>query len=175
MEALVVYESMYGNTAHVAQAIGRGLQEHGVAARVATVGDVVPESVEEVDLVVVGGPTHAHGMSRESTRAAARKDEKNSYEQPTVGPGLRDWLDRLPPGTRAAAAFDTRIDAAPVLTGSAAKGIARHLTRRGYHLVVPRESFLVNKENRLTAGELNRAESWGAAVALELAQHPVEV
>jgi hypothetical protein len=174
VEGLVIFESMYGNTAHIAQAIGRGLQEHGMATRVVGVGDVEPESVD-VDLLVVGGPTHAHGMSREATRTTARKDEKNSYEQPTVGPGLRDWLDRLPAGTRAAAAFDTRIDASPVLTGSAAKGIARHLSRRGYHLVVPRESFVVNKENRLAAGELNRAETWGAALAIEFAAHPVGV
>ena len=71
------------------------------------------------DLVVVGGPTHAHGMSRATTRkaavAAADKPESPLEVDPDAeGPGLREWFDSLD-GLGAlptqAAAFDTRLDA----------------------------------------------------------------
>jgi len=80
----------------------------------------------------------------------AVQDTKNTYDDPTVGDGLRDWLDRLAPadGTPATA-FDTRIGAPPILTGAASKGIAARLGAHGYRLPVPRESFLVTKDNAL--------------------------
>lgn len=66
MRTLVVYESMFGNTRHVAEAIARGLEDAGTVATVpvARVGD---EDLSSYDLVMVGGPTHVHGMSRDST------------------------------------------------------------------------------------------------------------
>jgi hypothetical protein len=47
----------------------------------------------------------------------------------------------------------------------ASNGIARRLRQRGYHLVVPAESFLVSKQNTLLDSEAQRAQSWGAALA----------
>ena len=70
MRALVIYESMYGNTHQIAEAIGEGLDlSDGV--KVLPLADVTQSMLEQADLIVVGGPTHAHGMSRESTRKAA--------------------------------------------------------------------------------------------------------
>ena len=99
MKAVVVYESMYGNTHLVADAIATGLR-----AGDADVVVVVPVEeadrglLSDADLVVVGGPTHVHGMSRESTRKAAveaaRKDGSDLEMDPDAeGPGLRDWFD----------------------------------------------------------------------------------
>ena len=70
MRAVVVYESMYGNTHQIADAIGAGL-EAAFDVRVVPVSHAGPEVIADADLVVVGGPTHAHGMSRASTRKAA--------------------------------------------------------------------------------------------------------
>jgi flavodoxin len=67
MRAGVVYESMYGSTHQVAGAIGAGL---GTAFEVSVipVSQAGPQVLAGTDLVVVGGPTRAHGMSRAGTR-----------------------------------------------------------------------------------------------------------
>ena len=96
-------------------------------------------------------------MSRTATRKTAAEDKMNAYAHPTVAPGLRDWVDGLPPDTgRSAAAFGTRIDKPAILTGSTAKGIARRLKHHGFRLVVEPECFLVSTDNRLL-GERDRS------------------
>ena len=169
MRALVVFESMFGNTHTVAERIGRGLGTD-VDVTVLRVGEVIERSVDDVDLVVVGGPTHVHGMSRHMSRTSAReqadKDPDLTLEPEADGPGLRDWFDVLGhvDGIRAAA-FDTRIDAPEILTGHASHSIAKRLRKHGFDLVADPESFLVDKENRLLPGEDERAAEWGEAVA----------
>ncbi len=166
MKALVVYESMYGNTASIAQAIGRGIEQRGFETEVVPIDEAAPGRAANVDLLIVGGPTHAHGMSRQATRATAAKDEKNRYEHPTATPGIRAWLSELPDGGhRSAAAFDTRFKGPTAVTGSAAKGIRRQLQRHGFRPVVPPQSFLVAKDNTLVGGEAERATAWATAVA----------
>ncbi|MDQ7908269.1 flavodoxin domain-containing protein [Phytohabitans sp. ZYX-F-186] len=165
MRALVVYESMYGNTHRIAEAIGEGLAE-GFQVDVVPVEHAGAGLVEAADLLVVGGPTHAHSLSRAGTRASAaaeaRKPGSTLILDPAAeGPGLREWLD-APLVTQArAAAFDTRMDAPAVLTGRAAKGIARRLRQRGLELVGEPESFLVTKQNHLEPQEVGRAREWG--------------
>jgi flavorubredoxin len=166
MNALVVYESMYGNTAAIGEAIARSLRSRGLDVEAGPISRLGPCEAAAVDLLVVGGPTHVHGMSRARTRAVAASDEKNTFPDPTVAPGLREWMDDLPPGTdRLAAAFDTRIDKPVFLTGSAAKGIARRLERHGDRLVAGPECFLVSTTNQLLEGEIDHATTWGAEVA----------
>ena len=166
MRAVVVYESMYGNTAAIADAIAAGLDGAGAAVTLRNVDDVTPADAASSDVLVVGGPTHAHGMTRASTRATALQDAANAYRDPTSGSGLRDWLgDLLPANGRSAAAFDTRVDIPPILSGAASKGIEGELRKRGFRSVVPRESFFVTKENALVPGELERARRWGGAIA----------
>src|SRR4051794_16604012 len=107
MDALVVYESMYGNTHEVAEAIGRGLAKE-CAVRVVPVSEATSSLVASVDLLVVGGPTHVHGLSRESTRRAAIDDAKPELEidPDAAGDGLREWFDGSAPVEQWAAAFD---------------------------------------------------------------------
>jgi flavodoxin len=63
MKALVVYESMFGNTEEIAHAIADGLGE-SVEVQLAEVADAPVEPNPDVALIVVGGPTHAFSMSR---------------------------------------------------------------------------------------------------------------
>ena len=170
MKAQVVYESMYGNTAQVARAIGEGLKVEGIETVVDPVGHVDRARVSGADLLVIGGPTHVHGMARPSTREQARADEKNTFDDPTAEPGLREWLDDLPDGKgRLAAAFDTRIQAPKAFTGSAAKGIAQRLRRHGFGQAGEPGSFLVTKQNTLVEGELERARGWAREIAARAA------
>lgn len=168
MRALVVYESMYGNTHAVADAIGRGLARRAEVA-VVPVDRAGEDAVSQADLVVVGGPTHVHGMTRASTRKAAvdqlEKAPTLVLDPAATGPGLREWFDSLGGAGGKAAAFDTRVDAPAALTGRASKGIAKRLGEHGWQLVDEPESFLVDKENRLKPGEDVRAEQWGAGLA----------
>jgi Flavodoxin domain len=169
VKALVVYESMFGNTRLIADAAAEGLRTHadvqvvGVAAAEAALGDF--------DLVVVGSPTHAWGMPWPSTRRSApiRAHKPGSallMEQgANTGPGVREWLASVGHVQTQAAAFDTRIKSAVFFTGRASKGISRQLARHGLLVISPPESFFVDKESHLLAGEVERAWSWGAHVA----------
>jgi hypothetical protein len=171
MRAVVIYESMYGNTHLVAEAIGTGLAgEFDVA--VVPVAEAGRAVVADADLLVVGGPTHAHGMARPSTRKAAAKaaDEPDAglrLEPDALKDGLREWLDSLGKSKvhARAAAFDTRIDGPAVFTGRASKAVGKALRHHGYDLVAEPESFLVTKQNHLLPHERERAASWGARLA----------
>jgi hypothetical protein len=168
MNALVVYESMYGNTRAIAEAIAAALAAGGHEATAVHVHDA-PEA-PDVDLLVVGGPTHMHGLTTSLTRRMAVKaaEEDEHHVEPGAGEdqGLRQWLRALPQRDGAlAAAFDTRGDANARLTGSAARGIARRLRHHGY-AVAGSESYLVDdSEGPLHEGELERAGTWAAGLA----------
>ncbi|APE34873.1 hypothetical protein BOX37_13980 [Nocardia mangyaensis] len=164
MRAQVVYESMFGNTAAVAEAIAAGLRPH-FEVTVAHVAEVVNHPAPQVDLLVVGGPTHAFGLSRTTTRqdAAGRTDDAVEIEI-----GIREWLDAaLPvPSPRSAAAFGTKIARPPWLPGSAAKGIAKRLRHLGYHLAVaPADFHVEDMTGPLRSGELERATEWASQLA----------
>lgn len=170
MNAIVVYESMYGNTRRIAESIAEGLG----GATVVSVHEE-PSEFERVDLLVVGGPTHMHGLatslSRRMAAEAAQEDGSETEPGATEGPGLRAWMHGLPHREGAlAAAFDTRLDRSTALTGTAAQAIGRRLRRRGYR-VLSTGSFLVEDAvGPLENGELDRARRWGAELA-----HAVQV
>ena len=168
MRALVVYESMYGNTHLIANAIAEGLRMHAETV-VVPVGEADSSLVETSDLIVVGGPTHAHGMSRDSTRqgavaAAAKPGSELALDPDAAGSGLREWFASVDRFAKPAAAFDTRVDLAVALTGRASKGIARKLRRHGATLIAKPESFLVTKDSHLEPNEEARARDWGAGL-----------
>jgi hypothetical protein len=165
MKALVVYESLFGNTAGIGEAIAESLCTHGLDVENGPISEVSASSTE-TGLLVVGAPTHAHGMSRVGTRKAAVEDKRNTFSGAETMPGVRDWTAGLPSGSgRMAAAFDTRFDKPRWLTGSAAKGIARALEQRGYRLLAPPESFFVTGEYTLEGGEVEHAAAWGTDLA----------
>jgi len=169
VQVLVVYESIYGNTHVVASNIADGLRAtHEVT--LVPVADATADLVGQADLLVVGAPTHMHGLSTARSRQAARKaaakpDSGLMLDPDAGGPALRDWLGGLAGGHALAAAFDTRLAGSPVLTGRASHGIGKVLRRHGYRLIMPPESFLVTKLNTLVDGEFSRARRWGTALA----------
>lgn len=169
MRALVVYESMFGNTHEVAESIGAGLREYGDVT-VVPVAEASAEHLATADIVIVGGPTHAHTMSsarsREAAGEQAAKDPGLELDVAADGPGVREWLAEIGrvDGV-SAAAFDTRVDGPAVFTGRASKTILRHLERHGFAVVADPISFLVDRHNHLLPGEPERAASWGSQLA----------
>ena len=168
MRTLVVYESMFGNTRAIAEAVAAGLSGAAEVALV-PVREVTPAQVHSADLLVVGGPTHAHGLSSSMSRKGA-PDYVDKFDVPLVlepgwdGIGLRDWFDTLEQGSARGAAFDTRADINHLLSGRASRGIGDRLRKHGYRLVADPESFLVDKQNRLLPEEIERATAWGASL-----------
>jgi len=172
MRAVVVYESMYGNSRAIAEAIATGLDE-AFDVHVLPVAAIDDAALRDVDLVIAGGPTHVHTMSRARTRAAAAEAAAKpgsglTLEPDACGVGLREWVDSARPLPVRAGAFDTRVAGPAWLTGRASKRVARRLRRRGARLVAPPESFFVTKANVLRAGELDRARVWAATIAHEV-------
>ena len=165
MRALVVYESMYGNTHEIAGNIADGLRSNYEVTLV-PVAEATAELVAGADLLVAGAPTHMHGLSsvatrRMAARAAAKDGSALRMDPDAGGPGLPEWLKDLGHRDGLAAAFDTRINGVPVITGRASRAIARLLKRHGYRLVAAPESFLVSWETTLLDGEADRARRWG--------------
>jgi hypothetical protein len=165
MRSLVVYESWFGNTRRIAEEIAAALAHEGQVDLV-TVDEPLPP-LEDVDLLVVGAPTHIHGVSSKRSREGALT--QGAHGEPGIG--VRGWIDALPDGACGprAAAFDTRANKPVLLVGSAARGIARRLRDRGYRLAIEPQSFFVEgTPGPLEEGELERASEWGRTLANEV-------
>jgi len=165
MRSLVVYESWFGNTRRVAEEIAASLAPSGQVDLV-SVDEPLPP-LEDVDLLVVGAPTHIHGLSSKRSREGALTQGAHGE----LGIGVRGWIDALPDGAFGprAAAFDTRANKPVLFVGSAARGMAHRLRRRGYTLVTDPESFFVQgTPGPLEEGELDRAAEWGKGLVNEV-------
>jgi len=152
MKALVVFESFFGNTEKIANAVAGGLAARGEVT-VRKVTDLRPDELKTFDLVVVGSPTRGF--------------------QPSDG--TKALLKALPAGTLQGvkvAAFDTRMDVKEVnnafltfmekIFGYAAEPIGRALVKAGGTLVgKPQGYFVHGSEGPLWDGELERAAAWG--------------
>lgn len=151
MKALVVYDSVFGNTEQIALVIGNALGSTD-DAKTLRAAEVKPEHLNGLSLLIVGSPTRAF--------------------RPTKP--IADFLNQIPAsglkGVKVAA-FDTRISIADVssrflnvmvrLFGYAAKPIADRLEKKGGSLVAPPEGFFVkDSEGPLKDGELERAADW---------------
>ena len=165
--ALVVYESLFGNTQQVAHAVARGMALAGWEVQLVDVVHARRGHDLNCDLLVLGAPTHAFSLSRPSTRAdpvrRGAREEGRSV-------GVREWLDDLPRAPegapRLAAAFDTRVTGVRRVPLNAARHAFRELSRRGYTPVDHPTGFLVKDVNGpLDDGEERRAAAWGGTVA----------
>jgi Flavodoxin len=126
MKALVVYESMFGNTEQIARAVADGLGE-SVDVQLTEVAEAPADPGPDVALIVAGGPTHAFSMSRENTRADAISKGAHEGEREF---GLREWMAALPSGrhTEKMATFDTKIKVCATCPDQPPKVLLRLLT-----------------------------------------------
>ena len=156
---LVVYESSFGNTKSIAEAIAFGLAGD---VELIEANDAPTVLGSEVGLLVVGGPTHAFSMSTTRTRRSAA--DMTGAVPARIG--IREWIDELSMlSTTPVATFDTKVEH-PRLPGSAARAATRRLRRAGVSVVVEPETFyVVGTSGPLKDGERDRAHVWGAALA----------
>ena len=96
MKAIVVYESHWGNTAAIAQAIADGI---GSGTRALNTDEATREALAGVDLIVAGSPVIAFALPRDGSLNQIAKDEKAPVPPDTSHPLLRTWLHNLPVAT----------------------------------------------------------------------------
>ena len=153
VKALIVYDSMYGNTEKIARAIGEAITGD---ARVLRVGEVSPPDMKSINFFIVGSPTQGFRATKP----------------------VQTFIEGIPKDVlkgMKVAAFDTRMPADEVgkglrfimkVGGYAAPRIAEALKKRGGNLVAPPEGFLVKgKEGPVKEGEIERAASWAKVIA----------
>jgi flavodoxin len=149
MQTVVIYDTKFGNTEKIAQAIGRGVGTYGSVSVMDTV-QAARSLADRPDLLLVGGPTQRRGLS----------------------PELRAFVDALPRENLqgvTVASFDTRYRGSTWIMGSAAGEVAKRVGKAGGRLVAQPESFFIARggpleRQTLETGELERAEEWGRAV-----------
>ena len=161
MKAVVVYESLWGNTAAVAQAIADGL---GPEARALSTAEADAAALAGAGFIVAGAPVLGFKLPTEKMRESVRRNPGKAPAPPDMSnPSMRAWLEALPPGAGRAAAFDTQVRGP---FGSAAPEIAAALDLAGYAPLAESAAFVVKgKFGPLKDGELERARLWGAELA----------
>jgi flavodoxin len=156
MKALVIYDSQFGNTKKIAQAIAEGLSSEGeVEAR--HIRDVQADELRGLGVLILGSPTQRFRPT-ERTKEFIKAIERDVLSNTKV------------------AAFDTRLTEEEIektgilaffvrIFGYAAKPIGDRLVKKGGILILPPEGFCVDGiEGPLLEGELDRARSWGEEI-----------
>ncbi|WP_084130138.1 hypothetical protein [Demequina sp. NBRC 110055] len=164
MDTVIVYESMWGNTAAIAESIAGGYGDGAVAM---TTDEATPAVIEKARLVIAGAPVHALNLPTDATRASAQaKDSPGHVPADLTHPSLRAWLEALPAGPRWYAAFETRI-VGPLGHGSA-DAIARAFSAARYEALDRPHSFTVTMRQHTQApaamllpGQEQHAFEWG--------------
>jgi hypothetical protein len=169
MKAVVVYESLWGNTAAIARAIAEGI---GQGARAMSTAEASMAAIADADLIVAGAPVHSLSLPTDKTREWARIGSLGpAGAVPDLShPKMRTWLSQLPAGRGSSAAFDTRVQGW-YGRGGASK-IAEGLRQAGYRLIAKPCGFYVTghpwrptTNGVLREGETDRACQWGAELA----------
>jgi hypothetical protein len=131
------------------------------------VGDAPPAVTGFVDLIVLGGPTHAFSLSRPSTRADAVRQGAPADREAL---GLREWLAGLHKGPHSelVATFDTRAERVRHLPGSAAKKASKLAHALGYTPIAHESFYVADVAGPLLPGEQDRAQHWGQSLAADM-------
>ena len=107
MKAVVVYESLWGNTAAIAQSIAAGIGPEAVALTTDAASQAV---IADADLIVAGAPVLGFSLASDAMRDSVARSEADAPTPPDLAhPSMRTWLESLPHGHGAGAAFETRI------------------------------------------------------------------
>lgn len=160
MKAIVVYESLWGNTAAIAKAIAEGI---GPEARALSTAEATAAVTADADLIVAGAPVMAFSLPSDRVRQSIGTDKRHVNNPPNLSaPSMRSWLAALPNGKGKAAAFDTQFKWSPSATGKIMKG----LERAGYQKAANPQKFIVKGTyGPMHDGELERARAWGGELA----------
>lgn len=150
---MVVFESYWGNTKHIAEVIAAELGPHATALHVDTAPDQLPVGL---DLLVLGAPTHAFTLPSPPSRAEATKHGGAASTR-----GIREWMAQLavPTPQPAIAVFDTR-QGTSTFVGSAAKSAAKALRKDGFTVSQTAQFRVIGREGPLANGEAERAAEW---------------
>ncbi|MEV0431516.1 flavodoxin/nitric oxide synthase [Micromonospora sp. NPDC050495] len=167
MTVLIVAESYFGNTRTVAQTIASGLARSLGAGAVTVVrpGEAPHELGTDIDLLLVGAPTHDYSMPKAQTRIQAAKKGATVKD----GIGIQEWIGRVTPrADLRVVTFDTSLEMRFAL-GSASKAAYKALKKRGFQKAERGESFRVaGTAGPLVSDEESRAEAWGVQLAASL-------
>jgi flavodoxin len=146
MNALIVYFSKFGNTEMVAEAIAEPLESEG-PVRVISSDQLTVSDLHDVDLVVMGSPTHRMNL-------------------PEAVRPVFNALPRMVLRHKRVAAFDTSYKMSRWLTRfTAARKLDRKLRKLGGKRVTPPETFhVVEREGPLYDGEIERAKAWAESL-----------
>ncbi|MEO8610386.1 MAG: hypothetical protein ABI690_20995 [Chloroflexota bacterium] len=153
MNTLIIYDSKFGNTGNVVQAMTLALKNYGVVHAVSVdEADIYTlVNAHKVNLLIIGCPTQKHNISQ----------------------GMLKLLDTIPPQALMGlptATFDTRFTTPRWFSGSAAQKLSSLLNEKGAHIVVEPQSFYVEEaEGPLRIGELDRAAAWAQSLVEQLA------
>lgn len=160
MKVVVVYESLWGNTAAIARAIAEGI---GPEARALSTSEASGAAIADADLIIAGAPLLGFRLADDKMRQAIRANEGNAPKPPDLShPSMRSWLDSITGGHGRSAAFETRIWWSP---GGATGAITIGLEKAGYRPLVKAQRFIVKgKYGPLRDGELERARHWGEEI-----------
>ena len=160
--ALIVVESYFGNTRLIAEAVAAGMIEGGVDTQVVDASQAPSALPADLDLLVLGAPTHNRGLPTATSRAKAC-EQAGSGE---ASHGIGEWLRTATvPVSTDVVAFDTVISKG-WLSGSAAKAIAKAQQRHQGRRTVSVRSFVVTaSKGPLAGGEETDAHNWGRELA----------
>jgi flavodoxin len=143
MKALVIYDSLYGNTEKIAQAIGGAM---GAEAKVVSIKQVSAADIAPYSYVIIGSPTQGGRMTH----------------------AMKTFLDNLPAEAlkgKRFAAFDTRVKGWAKIFGWAAPRIEKAIREKGGNTTAQPQGFFVkNTKGPLVDGELERAATWAKAI-----------
>lgn len=170
MEALIVHESSFGNTATVAARLRDGYEAvRGEDSAALFVADTAPSELPpDVRLVVVAAPTHGFSLPTAASRAQAVRDK--GAPGPIRAEGVREWIARVEPVPDVkVVTIDTAVRM-PLMPGRASKAAAKALSKRGFRNVSRGRGFTVEgMSGPLVHGEEEAAEALGEALAREVA------
>ena len=146
--AIIVYHTEFGNTEKIAKAMAEGIRTQGVDVDCLKTNEANASKIGEYDLLALGGPTHAFGIS---------KPVKDFLKQ----------LENTNLSGKKAFAFDTKMKSR--LAGSAAKGIEKKLQKLGMTIVTPHASAIVKgREGPLEEGTEEAFKQVGVSLAKSL-------
>ena len=156
MQALVIFDSVFGNTEKIAQSIAAGLRT-AHETQCLRAGAVSVTQITSADIIVVGSPTRSfratpatHSLLEAVPSAALQGKKVAAFDTRLLMTGVKGLL------------FRKIIDKG----GYAAPIIARALESKAGTLALPAEGYFVKgEEGPLVDDELQRAVEWGKKLA----------